>query len=95
MGRTKPSEDFVRRADETMNAGKAIWHRWCEYETARLRSTKPAAVPAARKAEQPYATGSSVLVEHDAARLDYNGSRYRLTMRRLLRNTGSELITRS
>ncbi|MGW1629146.1 peptide deformylase [Streptomyces anthocyanicus] len=93
-GRTKPSEDFARRADETLNAGKAIWHRWCEYETARLRSTKPAAVPTARKAEQPYATGSSVLVEHDAARLDYDGSRYRLTMRRLLRNTGTEPITR-
>ncbi|QFX80066.1 peptide deformylase [Streptomyces sp. SYP-A7193] len=93
-GRTKPSEDFARRADETLNTGKAIWYLWCEYETARLRSTKLAAVPAARKAEQPYATGSSVLVEHDAARLDYDGSRYRLTMRRLLRNTGTEPITR-
>ena len=40
------------------------------------------------------ARGSAVIVEHDAARLDYDGSSYRLTMRRLLRNTGGEPITR-
>ncbi|MFE6779064.1 XRE family transcriptional regulator [Streptomyces sp. NPDC057702] len=50
--------------------------------------------PAPRRAEQPYATGSAIVVEHDAARLDYDGSHYRLTMRRLLRNTGSEPISR-
>lgn len=40
------------------------------------------------------ATGSAIVVEHDAARLDYDGRRYRLAMRRLLRNTGSDPITR-
>ncbi|MEU5420845.1 helix-turn-helix transcriptional regulator [Streptomyces sp. NPDC020667] len=93
-GRTKPSEDFARRADETMNAGKAIWKRWCEYEAAKARAHSPATPPTPRRAEQPYATGSALMVEHDAARLDYDGSMYRLTMRRLLRNTGEEPVTR-
>ncbi|MCX5189012.1 peptide deformylase [Streptomyces sp. NBC_00268] len=93
-GRTKPSEDFARRADETLNAGKAIWHLWCEYEAAKVRATAAAAPATPRRTEQPYATGSAVAVEHDTARLDYDGTSYRLTMRRLLRNTGTEPITR-
>ncbi|MEU6201386.1 helix-turn-helix transcriptional regulator [Streptomyces sp. NPDC047061] len=95
-GRHKPTEDFARRADETLNAGKAIWRRWCDYETAKAREAKAAttAVPAPRRSEQPYATGSAIVVEHDAARLDYDGRLYRLTMRRLLRNTGADPITR-
>ncbi|WP_309049156.1 helix-turn-helix transcriptional regulator [Streptomyces sp.] len=94
-GRHKPTEDFARRADETLNAGKAIWHRWGEYESARARqTTAAAAVPPARGPEQPYAAGSAIVVAHDAARLDYDGRAYRLTMRRLLRNTGTAPITR-
>ncbi|MFI6658065.1 multiprotein-bridging factor 1 family protein [Streptomyces sp. NPDC050523] len=94
-GRHKPTEDFARRADETLNAGKAIWRKWCTFETAKAREAKTAstAVPP-RRSEQPYATGSAIIVEHDAARLDYDGRRYRLAMRRLLRNTGTDPITR-
>ncbi|MEU8482303.1 hypothetical protein [Streptomyces sp. NPDC048641] len=33
-------------------------------------------------------------MEHDAARLDYDGSLYRLTMRRRLRNIGTEPVSR-
>ncbi|WP_369383275.1 helix-turn-helix domain-containing protein [Streptomyces sp. cg36] len=93
-GRTKPSEDFARRADETLKAGKAIWKRWCEYETAKARAHQPAVLPVPHRPEQPYATGSALVVEHDTARLDYDGAMYRLTMRRLLRNTGIEPVTR-
>ncbi|MET8855535.1 helix-turn-helix transcriptional regulator [Streptomyces sp. NPDC004579] len=94
-GRHKPTVDFAHRADETLTAGKAIWHKWCDYESARARQTRSAAaVVPPRRSEQPYATGSAVVVEHDAARLDYDGTSYRLTMRRLLRNTGTEPITR-
>ncbi|MFF3750966.1 multiprotein-bridging factor 1 family protein [Streptomyces sp. NPDC002018] len=92
-GRHKPSEDFARRADEAMNAGKAIWRRWCDYEAAKTRIGTPVS-PAPHRIEQPYATGSALIVEHDAARLDYDGSHYRLTMRRHLRNTGTEPVTR-
>jgi transcriptional regulator with XRE-family HTH domain len=97
-GRHKPTEEFARQADKVLNAGKAIWRRWCEYEQAKARETRtrrpPAAPPAPRRPEQPYATGSALVVEHDAARLEYDGHSYRLTMRRLLRNTGTEPVTR-
>ncbi|MFB7745636.1 helix-turn-helix domain-containing protein [Streptomyces sp. NPDC056132] len=94
-GRHKPSEEFSRLADEALNAGKAIWKRWCDYEQARARSRRPPAVtPAPLRPEQPYATGSALVVEHDAACLEYDGHFYRLTMRRLLRNTGTEPVTR-
>ncbi|MFD8064192.1 multiprotein-bridging factor 1 family protein [Streptomyces cyaneofuscatus] len=93
-GRHKPTEDFARRAEETLNAGKAIWNRWLDYDTARTPVTPAPAISAPRRGEQPYASGSAIVVEHDAARLDYDGRHYRLTMRRLLRNTGSEPITR-
>ncbi|MCR8944095.1 helix-turn-helix transcriptional regulator [Streptomyces sp. OUCMDZ-4982] len=82
-GRHKPSEEFSRLADEALDAGKAIWRRWCDYEQAKARTRRPAASPPAqRRPEQPYATGSALVVEHDAARLQYDGSNYRLTMRR-------------
>ncbi len=60
------------------------------------RGGRTAAAPPAPRAvgEQPYATGSALVVEHDAARLDYDGRLYRLTMRRRLRNTGTEPVTR-
>ncbi|MFJ4854395.1 multiprotein-bridging factor 1 family protein [Streptomyces sp. NPDC088730] len=94
-GRTKPTEEFARLADKALNAGKAIWRRWCDYEQARHRGRRPpTASPAPRRSEQPYATGSALVVEHDAAHLKYDGHSYRLTMRRLLRNTGSEPVTR-
>ncbi len=34
-GRHKPTEDFARRAEETLNAGKAIGKRWLDYEVAK------------------------------------------------------------
>lgn len=95
-GRHKPTADFARRAEETLNAGKAIWRKWCDYEMARARQAQTATVSVSppRRSEQPYATGSAIIVEHDAARLDYDGRHYRLIMRRLLRNTGRDPITR-
>ncbi|WP_435245819.1 helix-turn-helix domain-containing protein [Streptomyces sp. NRRL F-5630] len=93
-GRHKPTGDFARRSEETLNAGKALWKRWLDYEAAKNRTAPAAAPPAPRRPEQPYATGSAIIVAHDGARLDFDGTHYGLTMRRLLRNTGSEPITR-
>ncbi|MEU0840382.1 helix-turn-helix transcriptional regulator [Streptomyces sp. NPDC005962] len=94
-GRHKPSEEFARLADEVLNAGKSIWRRWGDYERARTRTMRPPAAPLTPLlAEQPYATGSALVVEHDAAHLQYDGRAYRLTMRRLLRNTGTDPVTR-
>lgn len=62
--------------------------------TRRPRSGRPRRSPppwpAPRRSDQPYVTGSAIVVEHDAARLDYDGRLYRLTLRRLLRNTGTD-----
>ncbi|MFF2013719.1 multiprotein-bridging factor 1 family protein [Streptomyces sp. NPDC058195] len=97
-GRHKPSEEFARLADDVLNAGKSIWRRWRDYERAKAsqgHARRPSvAPPAPRGPEQPYASGSALVVEHDAARLEYDGRAYRLTMRRLLRNTGTDPITR-
>ncbi|WP_053644112.1 helix-turn-helix transcriptional regulator [Streptomyces sp. XY431] len=93
-GRHKPTEDFARRADEALNAGKAIWRRWTEYDAGRPRSRPQGGPPAPRRPEQPYASGSAILVEHDEAVLEFDGAAYRLAMRRRLRNTGTEPITR-
>ena len=94
-GRHKPTEEFARLADEHLQAGKAIWRRFLAYEAARRSSGSGGqqAVPPQRH-EMPYATGAALVVEHDQARLDYDGANYRATMRRRLRNTGSEPISR-
>ncbi|MEU3030013.1 helix-turn-helix domain-containing protein [Streptomyces incarnatus] len=95
--RHRPTEEFARLADEALNAGKAIWRRWCDYEQAKTREARakrPPAAPPPRRPEQPYATGSALVVDHDTACLKYDGRSYRLTMRRLLRNTGNEPVTR-
>ncbi|WP_049577022.1 helix-turn-helix domain-containing protein [Streptomyces sp. SBT349] len=92
-GRHRPTGEFARLADEALKAGTSIWRRWRDFEAAKNRSrASESAVP--RRTEQPYAVGSALLVEHDAARLDFNGTTYQLAMRRLVRNTGSEPITR-
>ncbi|WP_232794962.1 helix-turn-helix transcriptional regulator [Kitasatospora sp. NRRL B-11411] len=94
-GRHRPTEEFARLADEVLNAGKAVWRRWTEFDGVRLRTRPQAVPPAPRRAEQPYASGSALVVEHDEARLRFDDGVYRLTMRRRLRNTGGEPNTRS
>ncbi|GAA5079669.1 helix-turn-helix domain-containing protein [Nocardia iowensis] len=90
--RHKPTEDFARKADVALNAGHAIVRRWREYEVARKRMPRPSGdLAPAPTLSYP---GVDLVVEHDAARLDYDGSTYRPTMRRLVRNTGTEPITR-
>ncbi|MEV6869003.1 helix-turn-helix transcriptional regulator [Streptosporangium subroseum] len=37
-GRHKPTEEFARLADETLNAGKAIRRRWMDYDSTRTRT---------------------------------------------------------
>ncbi|MFB6533154.1 multiprotein-bridging factor 1 family protein [Streptomyces noursei] len=53
-GRHRPREEFARLADEALNAGKAIWRRWCDYEQAKTREgparRPPGATPAPRRA---------------------------------------------
>ncbi|WP_405166523.1 helix-turn-helix domain-containing protein [Nocardia sp. NBC_01499] len=90
--RHKPTEDFARKADAVLNAGDAIVRRWRDYEAARKPLSKATRDPTL--AITPVYPGADLVVEHDAARLDYDGATYRPTMHRRVRNTGTEPITR-
>lgn len=74
------------------DSGTAIWKRWRDYQTGKLHASKPA--PTTTPALSSQYPGTDLVVEHDAASLDYDGTAYRLRMRRLLRNIGVEPITR-
>ncbi|MCC3317881.1 MULTISPECIES: helix-turn-helix domain-containing protein [Nocardia] len=92
-GRHKPTEDFARKADAALNSGDALWRRWRDYETARSRGHGPAVAPMPPQLDPALAT-AALVCEHDAAHLNYDGASYSLSMRRLLRNTGTEPVTR-
>lgn len=92
-GRHKPTEDFARKADDALNSGDAIWRRWRDYETVRTRGHGPTTASPAPRLDPALAT-AALVCEHDAAHLVYDGTTYRLSMRRLLRNTGAEPVTR-
>lgn len=93
-GRHRPTEDFARRADDVLNAGKAIWRRWREYDAARRHQGPQPPAREPRSPEPLTAPGASLLVEHDDAELRYVGGVYHLTMRRRLVNVGCEPISR-
>ena len=86
------TEEFARLADSILNAGGAVRRRWSAFAASR-RPGRTAA-PVVRPGPQPYAGGSALVVEHDTARLVFDGTAYRLTMRRRLRNTGDQPVTR-
>ncbi|MFQ6197718.1 peptide deformylase [Streptomyces sp. NPDC000405] len=83
-GREHGSADLARRADTELQAGGALWAAW--------QSSTPTA-PVDEHTE-PAATAAGLLVLHDAAALSYDGGAYHLLMRRRLRNTGTEPVTR-
>jgi peptide deformylase len=79
-GRMSASEDFARRADTVLSAGGDLWRAW--------RIASPA-----RPGAQPAPAGGLV-VEDDHAELRYDGSVFRASQRRVLRNDGPEPVTR-
>ncbi|WP_406076119.1 peptide deformylase [Streptomyces virginiae] len=83
-GRERGSSDLIRRMDKELEAAGALWHAWQEDDG------EP--VPAETPEDPPASTG--VLVLEDEAQLTYDGTHYQLRMRRLLRNAGSEPVTR-
>jgi len=79
-GRMTASEDFARRADAALSAAGELWQAWRRASPARPGTP---AVPA-----------SGLVVEDDQAELRYDGSLFRASQRRLLRNDGPEPVTR-
>jgi peptide deformylase len=74
------SEDFTRRADTALTAGGALWRTWRQASPDRASAT-----PAASNA---------LVVEDDHAELAYDGTMFRASQRRRLRNDGPEPVTR-
>ena len=94
-GRHWPTEEFASRADRILDASGEILRSWRECEELRRHARTRASSPA--PAAQPFALNlvdpaTSVLIERDEAEQHFDGSVYRLTMRRSLRNTGQEPI---
>jgi peptide deformylase len=78
----RPSAEFADEADRALGAGGAL-----------LRAH--ALVPSTgRRQHQPAATSGALVVLHDEATLTYDGTSYHPTQRRLLRNDGTEPVTR-
>jgi peptide deformylase len=85
-GREHGSAALARRADAELNAAGALWRAWQDHN-ATPRGPTETATP-----DSPPTAG--LLVLEDDAALSYDGSTYRLRMRRRLRNTGTEPVTR-
>ena len=82
-GREHGSSQLARRADTELDAGGALWRAWQRTD---------ASPQAAEQNEPPSGTG--LLVLEDEAALRYDDGRFHLSMRRLLRNSGTEPVTR-
>jgi len=94
-GGARPSEDFAKRADQTLHAGGAIVRRWKDYDLAARK-----AVRVDHHVDQPVPVqpipqpAGGLVVEHDHAELRYADGYYHPTQRRRIRNIGTEPITR-
>ncbi len=89
-GRHRPTEDFARRAEAVLNSSRALWRRWQAYEAGR-RMQGSDGLPRDLIHADPAA---NLLIEHEDARLQYRDRVYHVTMRRRLRNVGTEPISR-
>ena len=80
-GRMAASEDFARKADAALTAAGALWQTW--------RLSAPA-----RRVHPATQVAAGLVVEDDHAELRYDGTFFRASQRRLLRNDGPEPVTR-
>jgi hypothetical protein len=94
-GRHWPTEKFASRADRVLDANGAILRSWQECEELRRQARTQA--PDQVRAARPFVINAtdratSLLIERDEAEQHFDGSIYRMTMRRSLRNMGQEAI---
>jgi peptide deformylase len=89
-GVERPSKEFAAQAEKALRAGGALRAAFREYQTARTGKPRQSC-----SADAVDVSGAgSLVVDHDDARLYYDGRIYRLTQRRRLVNGGLEPITR-
>ena len=94
-GTMVPSRSFAEAADQHLQAGRAIIRRWKDMHDslADVSAGKPRhdELPAR---EPQSMQGPDLVVEHEHAELVYRDGLYRTRVRRHLRNTGSQPVTR-
>jgi len=93
-GGARPTEDFARRADQTLHAGGAIVRRWKEYDLAARRAGRHDQVDEPIPVQPMPQPASGLVVEHDHAELRYAEGKYHPVQRRRIRNVGVEPVTR-
>jgi transcriptional regulator with XRE-family HTH domain len=93
-GTVLASREFAESADQHLQAGRALVRRWREMREALL------SVPKARMHHERLSTedvqsapGTELVVEHEHAELAYRDGVYRTSVRRQLRNTGTQPVT--
>lgn len=93
-GTLVPSQDFVESADQHLHAGRAIIRRWKD-----MRDSLAVLAPGRSHHVGPStddvqsAPGHELVVEHEHAELTYRDGLYRTSIRRQLRNTGTQPVT--
>jgi peptide deformylase len=93
-GGARPTEDFARRADQTLHAGGAIVRRWKEYDLAARRAGRHDQVDEPIPVQPMPQPAGGLLVEHDHAELHYSDGKYHAIQRRRIRNVGADPVTR-
>jgi transcriptional regulator with XRE-family HTH domain len=93
--RHRPTEDFARRAEASLQAGGAIWQCFQQYDGLRhANSAAGAVVRDPPVPEQWLPPGTGLVVEQEVAELSYQDGSYRYAIRRALYNVGTEPVTR-
>ena len=92
-GRQRPSHEFARTADDVLRAGGALRRAYQECAARHPSHPSTGHPHSSRQELQPTESGS-LIVEHEDAELRYDGSTYRVTIRRKLFNGGKDPVTR-
>lgn len=94
-GTLVPSREFAENADKCLRAGNSVVRRWRELnqalgDTPANRHTHEASAID----DSSSASASNLVVEHEHAELTYGNGLFKTCVRRLLRNVGTDPITR-
>ncbi|WDZ83080.1 peptide deformylase [Micromonospora cathayae] len=90
-----PSREFAEGADQSLQAGRAIVHRWQDLHTTHLAATTAPAPRHGPAVGDPQSwPGTEVVVEHEMARLTYRDGAFHTEVRRQLHNRGDQPVTR-
>ncbi len=89
------SRAFAESADSATKAGRALIRRWREMDATEVTGESSASQHGDSTPDDPQsAVGTALIVEHEDAMLIYRDGIFETRIRRLLRNVGTEPISR-